>query len=120
PPARDRAAARSAGARHRRQRRERARGVAAGPRSAPRRTLRPRPGAEPLARHASRFLQRSVMSKAERATPLICFAGLDWWYHNRAHADFQLMTRAARTRTVLLVNAIGMRMPLPGRTSHPF
>jgi len=52
--------------------------------------------------------------------PLICFAGLDWWYHNRAHADFQLMTRAARTRTVLLVNAIGMRMPLPGRTPQPF
>lgn len=57
---------------------------------------------------------------SQRATPLICFAGLDWWYHNRAHADFQLMTRAARSRTVLLVNAIGMRMPLPGRTSHPF
>jgi glycosyltransferase involved in cell wall biosynthesis len=30
------------------------------------------------------------------------------------------MTRAARTRTVLLVNAIGMRMPLPGRTAQPF
>ena len=52
--------------------------------------------------------------------PIICFAGLDWWYHNRAHSDFQLMRRAARTRTVLLVNAIGMRMPLPGRTSQPF
>jgi glycosyltransferase involved in cell wall biosynthesis len=51
--------------------------------------------------------------------PFICFAGLDWWYHNRAHSDFQLMTRAARTRRVLLVNAIGMRMPLPGRTSQP-
>lgn len=54
------------------------------------------------------------------AAPFICFAGLDWWYHNRAHSDFQLMTRAARTRTVLLVNAIGMRMPLPGKTSKPF
>jgi glycosyltransferase involved in cell wall biosynthesis len=53
------------------------------------------------------------------AAPLICFAGLDWWYHNRAHADFQLMLRAARTRKVLLVNAIGMRMPLPGRSSQP-
>jgi glycosyltransferase involved in cell wall biosynthesis len=49
----------------------------------------------------------------------VCFAGLDWWYHNRAHSDFQLMRRAARTRPVLLVNAIGMRMPLPGRTSQP-
>jgi glycosyltransferase involved in cell wall biosynthesis len=56
----------------------------------------------------------------DRLAPVICFAGLDWWYHNRAHADFQLMTRAARTRRVLLVNAIGMRMPLPGRSSQPF
>lgn len=56
----------------------------------------------------------------ESQRPLICFAGLDWWYHNRAHADFQLMMRAARTRPVLLVNAIGMRMPLPGRTTQPF
>jgi glycosyltransferase involved in cell wall biosynthesis len=53
------------------------------------------------------------------SAPFICFAGLDWWYHNRAHSDFQLMTRAARTRPVLLVNAIGMRMPLPGKTSQP-
>jgi glycosyltransferase involved in cell wall biosynthesis len=52
--------------------------------------------------------------------PFVCFAGLDWWYHNQAHSDFQLMTRAARTRRVLLVNAIGMRLPLPGRTSQPF
>jgi hypothetical protein len=51
---------------------------------------------------------------------IICFAGQDWWYHNRAHSDFQLMTRAAKHRKVLLVNSIGMRMPLPGRSPMPF
>ncbi len=51
---------------------------------------------------------------------LICFCGQDWWYHNRAHSDFQLMTRAARHRKVLLVNSIGMRMPVPGRSTLPF
>lgn len=45
------------------------------------------------------------------------FAGLDWWYHNRAHADFQLATRISRHRRVLLVNSIGTRMPQRGRTS---
>lgn len=49
--------------------------------------------------------------------PWICFAAQDWWYHNRAHSDFQLMTRVARTRPVLLVNSIGLRMPTPGRSS---
>ena len=51
---------------------------------------------------------------------IICFCGQDWWYHNRAHSDFQLMTRAAKTRKVLLVNSIGMRMPTPGKSTLPF
>lgn len=46
----------------------------------------------------------------------VCFAGQDWWYHNHGHSDFQLMTRVAHDRTVLLVNSIGMRMPAPGRS----
>ncbi len=49
--------------------------------------------------------------------PFVCFCGLDWWYHNRAHSDFQLMTRLAETREVLLINSIGMRMPTPGKSS---
>ncbi|MGQ0779033.1 MAG: glycosyltransferase [Pseudonocardiales bacterium] len=48
---------------------------------------------------------------------VVVFAGLDWWYHNRAHADFQLAQRIAASRRVLLVNSIGTRMPRPGRTS---
>jgi glycosyltransferase involved in cell wall biosynthesis len=55
-----------------------------------------------------------------RAPDVICFCGQDWWYHNRAHSDFQLMTRAAKSRRVLLVNSIGMRMPMPGRSPLPF
>ena len=49
----------------------------------------------------------------------VCFSGQDWWYHNRAHSDFQLMLRVARDRPVLLVNSIAMRMPLPGRSTRP-
>ncbi|MBL8755539.1 MAG: hypothetical protein JNK15_19740 [Planctomycetes bacterium] len=51
---------------------------------------------------------------------ILCFCGQDWWYHNRAHSDFQLMTRAAKHRKVLLVNSIGMRMPTPGKSPMPF
>jgi GT2 family glycosyltransferase/glycosyltransferase involved in cell wall biosynthesis len=48
----------------------------------------------------------------------VCFAAQDWWYHNTAHSDFQLMRSAAENRTVLVVNSIGMRMPTPGRSTH--
>lgn len=54
---------------------------------------------------------------APRAESVVVFAGLDWWYHNRAHADFQLARQLAGHRRVLLVNSIGTRMPRPGRTS---
>lgn len=47
----------------------------------------------------------------------ICFSAQDWWYHNRAHSDIQLHARIADHRPVLLVNSIGLRMPLPGRSS---
>jgi glycosyltransferase involved in cell wall biosynthesis len=51
------------------------------------------------------------------AAAWICFSAQDWWYHNRAHSDFQLMQRIAERRRVIFVNSIGMRMPLPGRSS---
>jgi glycosyltransferase involved in cell wall biosynthesis len=54
-----------------------------------------------------------------RASDYVCFAGQDWWYHNHAHSDFQLMRRVAERRQVLFVNSIGMRMPLPGRSTQP-
>ena len=53
------------------------------------------------------------------APAYVCFSAQDWWYHNRAHSDFQLMRRsAADHRKVLVVNSIGMRMPTPGRSTH--
>jgi len=48
----------------------------------------------------------------------ICFSAQDWWYHNRAHSDFQLMRSVAGQRRVLVVNSIGMRMPTPGNSTH--
>ncbi|MEU4804778.1 glycosyltransferase [Actinosynnema sp. NPDC023587] len=48
----------------------------------------------------------------------ICFSAQDWWYHNRAHSDFQLMRSVAERRKVLVVNSIGMRMPTPGNSTH--
>ena len=40
---------------------------------------------------------------------VVCFGGEDWWYHNRAHIDMQLMRRFSRTGTALYVNSIMMR-----------
>ena len=39
----------------------------------------------------------------------LCFGGEDWWYHNRAHTDMQLMRRFSRKGTALYVNSIMMR-----------
>lgn len=61
-----------------------------------------------------------ITSHLANPRDIIIFCGQDWWYHNRAHSDFQLMTRAAKQRKVLLVNSIGMRMPMPGRSPLPF
>jgi glycosyltransferase involved in cell wall biosynthesis len=49
----------------------------------------------------------------------IWFAAQDWWYHNRAHSDFQLMKEVARDRPVLVVNSLGLRVPRPGRSTTP-
>jgi glycosyltransferase involved in cell wall biosynthesis len=57
---------------------------------------------------------------AARDVGYICFSAQDWWYHNRAHSDFQLMRGVAKERNVLFVNSMTMRMPLPGRSTQPF
>jgi glycosyltransferase involved in cell wall biosynthesis len=54
-----------------------------------------------------------------RGDGVVCFSAQDYWYHNRAHSDIQLLRRVSETRPVLFVNSIGMRMPLPGRSSQP-
>jgi len=45
---------------------------------------------------------------------VVCFGGEDWWYHNRAHFDMQMMRELSGVVPVLYVNSIGMRMPTPG------
>ncbi|MGK0483250.1 MAG: glycosyltransferase involved in cell wall biosynthesis [Planctomycetota bacterium] len=42
---------------------------------------------------------------------VICFGGEDWWYHNRAHYDLQMMRELSYRLPVLYVNSIGMRVP---------
>ena len=42
---------------------------------------------------------------------VICFAGEDWWYHNRGHYDMQLMQRLARHVPVLFINSVVMQKP---------
>jgi glycosyltransferase involved in cell wall biosynthesis len=42
---------------------------------------------------------------------ILCFGGEDWWYHNRAHFDMQVMQCMARKLPVLFINSVGFRMP---------
>ncbi len=58
------------------------------------------------------------MSSSRRG--IVFFSAQDYWYHNRAHSDFQLTRGMARDRVVLLVNSIGMRMPKRGSTTQPW
>ncbi|WP_026425896.1 glycosyltransferase [Actinokineospora inagensis] len=64
-------------------------------------------------------LSTPVKSTVDKgAPPYVCFSAQDWWYHNQAHSDFQLMRRVAKHRKVLLVNSIGLRMPTPGKSTQ--
>lgn len=42
---------------------------------------------------------------------IICFAGCDWWYHNRGLFCTQVMKQLAKNHKVLFVNSLGMRIP---------
>ncbi len=42
---------------------------------------------------------------------VVCFGGSDWWYHNRAHYDLQMMRELRKRVPVLYVNSIGVRVP---------
>ena len=42
---------------------------------------------------------------------LVCFAGSDWWYHNRGLFSPQVLSRLARHYRVLYVNSLGIRVP---------
>lgn len=47
---------------------------------------------------------------------VVCFAAVDWWYHNRGHSECQIMRRLARRVPVLWINSIGMRAPTPDKS----
>jgi hypothetical protein len=41
--------------------------------------------------------------------PIVCFAGSDWWYHNRGHIDMQLMRLFAKETVTLYANTMVMQ-----------
>lgn len=45
---------------------------------------------------------------------VICFGGVDWWYHNRGHYDLQMMRELSKRVPVLYVNSLAMRVPKLG------
>lgn len=45
---------------------------------------------------------------------VICFGGVDWWYHNRGHYDIQMMREFSAHLPVVYINSIGMRVPRVG------
>ena len=52
-----------------------------------------------------------MTAEADEFDGIICFGGLDWWYHNRGHYDLQMMRELSALMPVLYVNSMGMRMP---------
>jgi hypothetical protein len=58
----------------------------------------------------------TASSTAATCDGVVCFAAVDWWYHNRGHSECQIMRRLARRVPVLWINSIGMRAPMPGKS----
>ena len=51
-------------------------------------------------------------SATSTLTPgLISFSAGDYWYHSHSHADFQICRELAKSRRVLIINSMGMRVP---------
>lgn len=51
---------------------------------------------------------------------VLCFGGVDWWYHNRAHSDIQIMSQLSEKLPVLFINSLGMRTPRPRSSTQPW
>ena len=58
-------------------------------------------------------MQKTTLN-GQKFDGIICFGGVDWWYHNRGHYDLQMMRELSRDYPVLYVNSIGMRPPRVG------
>ena len=67
----------------------------------------PAPPTEPAPESAAGLSQ----SSSAPFDGVICFGGVDWWYHNRGHYDIQMMREFSDRTPVLYVNSIGMRTP---------
>jgi glycosyltransferase involved in cell wall biosynthesis len=51
---------------------------------------------------------------------VLCFGGVDWWYHNRAHSDVQIMFQLSEKLPVLFINSLGMRTPRRRNSTQPW
>jgi glycosyltransferase involved in cell wall biosynthesis len=51
----------------------------------------------------------------DKNPPIVCFAGCDWWYHNRGLFCPQVMKKLAKDHRILFVNSLGMRIPSFGK-----
>jgi glycosyltransferase involved in cell wall biosynthesis len=72
---------------------------------------------QPLAATPSESSVRSATAPDRaRCDGVVCFAGVDWWYHSRGHSECQIVSRLASRVPVVWVNSIGMRAPSPGKT----
>ncbi len=53
-----------------------------------------------------------------RSDGIVCYAGVDWWYHSQGHSEVQIMSRLAKKAPVLWINSIGMRLPTRRRNTE--
>ncbi len=57
------------------------------------------------------MLTGEIVKNQKIIPSIVCFAGCDWWYHNRGLFVPQVMTRLAKHTKVLFINSLGMRVP---------
>lgn len=50
-------------------------------------------------------------SKGTAFDGVVCFGGVDWWYHNRGHYDLQMCRQLSARVPVVYVNSLGIRIP---------
>ena len=58
-------------------------------------------------------VQGNAIQRVGSFDGIVCFGGVDWWYHNRGHYDLQIMRELSKQVPVLYVNSIGMKAPRP-------
>jgi hypothetical protein len=57
------------------------------------------------------MVKANDFKSVDKKPPIVCFAGSDWWYHNRGLYVAQIMPRLAKHNKVLFINSLGMRVP---------